>query len=70
MNTNVVNVEKKEDKWEVTTQCKTEKSVSIDSFDAVMVCNGHYEYPLHPELDGADLFPGKIIHSSEYNLPN
>lgn len=39
------------------------------TFDAVMVCNGHYAHPRVPELPGIDDFPGDIWHSHNYRTP-
>lgn len=42
------------------------------SFDAVIVCNGHYNIPLMPEIlnsEGVGEFQGEIMHSVDYNDP-
>ena len=31
-----------------------------------MVCNGHYSAPRRPALPGAELFPGRVLHSHSY----
>ena len=55
-------------KWEVKT--KSENDVlKVDKFDNVMLCNGHYELPMGPKLEGAESFPGQIIHSHNYRKP-
>jgi cation diffusion facilitator CzcD-associated flavoprotein CzcO len=41
-------------------------STSMATFDAVVVCNGHYSQPRRPELQGAESFPGRIMHSHSY----
>ena len=41
------------------------------SFDAVLVCNGHYAAPSYPHIPGLDqFFQGKVIHSIEYDTPD
>ena len=39
---------------------------STATFDAVVVCNGHYSNPRRPALPGAGQFPGRILHSHSY----
>lgn len=34
-----------------------------------MVCNGHYNEPVFPNLPGKELFQGKQYHSHEYRKP-
>lgn len=36
------------------------------TFDAVVVCNGHYSVPRRPHLPGTERFPGRIMHSHSY----
>ena len=65
-NTTVTSVKKNDDgDWEVTL--KRERKVDkVRKFDAVLVCNGHYEVPFEPILRGSYYFPGKITHSHDY----
>lgn len=53
--------------WEVTVgfQGKT----SVEHFDAVAVCNGHYTVPQVPHLTGADSYAGRLMHSHSYREP-
>jgi len=51
-----------EGKWQVTTN-KTE------TFDAVMICNGHYFKPRVPDVQGMEEFPGLLMHSHNYRTP-
>ncbi|KAH3772799.1 dimethylaniline monooxygenase [N-oxide-forming] 1-like [Dreissena polymorpha] len=53
--------------WNVT-YCTNGKQ-HCEIFDAVMVCNGHYEVPLIPNIEGQDVFQGQIIHSHDYRSP-
>lgn len=38
-------------------------------FDAVLVCNGHYNTPSIPNYPGQKLFKGQQIHSHDYRCP-
>jgi dimethylaniline monooxygenase (N-oxide forming) len=40
------------------------------TFDAVMICNGHYHTPALPVIPGSDCFRGKQIHSHDYRQPD
>ncbi len=40
-----------------------------ETFDAVMVCNGHYSRPRVPTLPGMEEFPGRMLHSHNYRHP-
>ena len=44
-------------------------SVAFDA-DVVVVCNGHYEDPLVPELEGVDRLAGGAFHASRYRRPS
>jgi len=53
--------------WAVTTRqggAETETT-----YDAVVVCNGHYSAPSVPEIRGMDAFPGECMHSHNYRRP-
>jgi thioredoxin reductase len=39
-------------------------------FDAVCVCNGHYDAPANPIIPGIEKFQGEIIHSITYDDPS
>jgi len=43
---------------------------SSDVFDAVCICNGHYDAPSTPIIPGVEHFKGKICHSVEYDDPS
>jgi len=38
-------------------------------FDAVCVCNGHYNLPVMPKIPGIEHFHGDILHSVSYDDP-
>ena len=40
-----------------------------ETFDAVMVCNGHFSEPHLPWVPGSDAFPGSQLHSHSYRRP-
>jgi len=42
---------------------------TCEEYDAVVVANGHYNLPSYAHLPGADRFPNRVLHSSEYNVP-
>ena len=56
-------------KWEVTTKCLETLKENTETFDSVMVCNGHYSVPVIPNIPGLDQFSGKVIHSHNYRVP-
>ena len=39
---------------------------ATQSFDAVVVCNGHYTEPRSPHLPGSETFPGRQMHTHNY----
>ena len=39
------------------------------TFDAVIVANGHYSQPHFPKIQGSESFPGKIMHSIDFDKP-
>ncbi len=44
----------------------------VETFDAVLVCNGHFASPIAPPLPGQRAFEqagGCVVHSSEYRSP-
>lgn len=64
-NTEVVNVEKEEGGWRVTTRRGDETRSRI--FEGVMICNGTLHEPHQPKLPGE--FSGTVMHSSDYKSP-
>ncbi|MDF1780003.1 MAG: NAD(P)-binding domain-containing protein [Alcanivoracaceae bacterium] len=65
-NTEVVNVEKEEGGWRVTTRRGDETRSQI--FAGVMICNGTLHEPHQPKLPGE--FSGTVMHSSDYKSPD
>lgn len=52
-------------KWLVAAESGEE-----ETFDAVIVCNGHYAKPRIPEIPGMDDFQGLLMHSHNYRVPD
>lgn len=42
----------------------------IEEYDGVMICNGHYNDPFVPKMEGQDKFRGSIMHSHTYRTPD
>ena len=68
--------------WQVTTEpssgatgqrgdgrAAAQPSGGTETYDAVMVCNGHYAVPRLPPMEGVDVFPGRCEHSHSYRRP-
>lgn len=53
-------------KWEVIVKDLRNERYDTFVFDYVMVCNGHYSYPMVPEIVGRGSFQGLQIHSHDY----
>ena len=56
-----------DNKWRVTYE--TQQGCVEDDYDAVVVCNGHYEAPYIPEIPGQDEWLNaerSIVHSLHY----
>ena len=56
--------------WEVTVVNFSERKYEKLTFDAVLVCNGHFSTPSVPQLEGKNIFRGKQMHSHDYKVPN
>ncbi|XP_059164840.1 uncharacterized protein LOC131947629 [Physella acuta] len=53
--------------WEVTTCSVANPGVEqTQTFNAVLLCNGHYAKPLVPDIPGVNSFPGQVTHSHDY----
>ncbi|KAK9873989.1 hypothetical protein WA026_002337 [Henosepilachna vigintioctopunctata] len=55
--------------WQVTAINKPINTKVIKEFDAVIICNGHYNEPRFPSLQGQEKFQGQIFHSHKYRNP-
>ncbi|XP_059478789.1 senecionine N-oxygenase [Neocloeon triangulifer] len=56
--------------WEVTFKNLLANKSETQIFDAIMICNGHYNTPFIPEIEGQAKFSGKILHSHDYREPS
>lgn len=67
MNRHVLEIRSLENnKWLVNSVDKpTGKKVTAE-YDSVMICNGSYNSPYMPKLEGLEQFKGQIIHSHSY----
>ena len=45
---------------------QTDSQSQTDTYDALVVCNGHYSAPRCPEVSGSEAFPGVVMHSHNY----
>jgi len=45
---------------------QTDGQSQTATYDALVVCNGHYSAPRCPEVQGSDVFPGQVMHSHNY----
>lgn len=54
------------DKWEVTVKDLTNDQYNVYTFDAILVCNGHYSLPYIPKFKGQEYFKGQQLHSHDY----
>lgn len=64
--TQVVRVRPLNDKWEVLVQDMKLNKFETSTFDAVLVCNGHYTTPNHVHFEGQSNFAGLQLHSHDY----
>ncbi len=57
--------------WDDDTTTTAERQSSSDVFDAVFICNGHYNVPSYPNIPGLEeYFRGTLLHSMEYDIPD
>lgn len=55
-----------DDKWSVNVRNLASGDCESCYFDAVLICNGHYNTPIVPGFEGQDVFQGKQLHSHDY----
>lgn len=55
--------------WMITYQDLETKVETTRTFDAVVVCNGHYTVGHIPHIPGIESFSGESIHSHQYRVP-
>ncbi|KAK9505562.1 hypothetical protein O3M35_009584 [Rhynocoris fuscipes] len=69
-NHHVKSVTPNKNEWKVEVRDLKNNEDHSYTFDAVLVCNGHYHTPIYPTIPGIDTFPGEKIHSHDYRQPN
>ena len=60
-----------DNRWQV--KYETQQGCSTDEYDAVVVCNGHYESPYVPHIPGQEAWLSEersIVHSLYYDEPS
>lgn len=57
-------------KWSVTSIDKPTGKTIVAEYDSVMICNGSYNSPYMPKLEGLEQFKGQVIHSHSYRKPD
>ncbi|KAL0113885.1 hypothetical protein PUN28_011312 [Cardiocondyla obscurior] len=55
--------------WTVTYKSLETKEEITKTFDAVVLCNGHYSVGRVPHIPGIESFHGRRIHSHQYRMP-
>ncbi|KAL1513029.1 hypothetical protein ABEB36_002513 [Hypothenemus hampei] len=68
-NTMVKDVRPIDQKWQVTSVEKPTGKEHVNIYDSVIICNGHYNEPIIPNIPGQELFTGLIDHSHNYRDP-
>lgn len=56
-------------KWSLTYENLKEKRDYTDTFDVVIVANGHFAATNIPKIPGVETFRGIMIHSHQYRVP-
>lgn len=55
--------------WSVTTQNMATETIQMKTFDACLVCNGHYDTPVYADIQGIEHFKGIQQHARDYDNP-
>lgn len=58
-----------DDSWEVTVRNLRKGGYEAYNFDAILICNGHYNSSFIPQYEGRNNFEGKQMHSHDYRYP-
>jgi hypothetical protein len=59
------------DEWPtIEIEWDTHNTRQKETFDAVCICNGHYNAPSSPHVQGIEQFQGQVIHSIAYDDPS
>ena len=65
----VTNITPVADSWRIASKAP-DQTANTATFDAVMICNGHYSVPRLPQLAGIEDFQGDTLHSHNYRDPH
>ncbi|WYZ38599.1 hypothetical protein EsH8_III_000513 [Colletotrichum jinshuiense] len=61
------------DKWDLQAACTISGRKFSETYDAVVIANGHYDIPYIPDVKGIKTFheayPTAILHSKNYRVP-
>lgn len=61
------------EKWDLTSRSTVDNSEESDTFDAVVVANGHYSVPYIPQVPNLSSYaaahPTSILHSKQFRSP-
>jgi cation diffusion facilitator CzcD-associated flavoprotein CzcO len=55
--------------WQLTALDTTTNVELAQTYDAIVVCNGHYAKPYIPAIANIDRFKGQVLHSHNYRIP-
>ncbi|KAF7561306.1 hypothetical protein G7046_g2836 [Stylonectria norvegica] len=74
VNSITLNPQDGHDKWDIEAQSTTSSEVIVkETFDAVVIANGHYSTPFIPDMKNITefnrVYPGVISHSKQYRTP-
>ena len=77
-NTRVLNLQKAEGQWSITSETQHSKGGPLirenNIFDAVVVASGHYHAPRIPDKPGLkqwkENWPERVFHSKSYRYPD
>jgi Flavin-binding monooxygenase-like/NAD(P)-binding Rossmann-like domain len=57
--------------WDKMNPATETTQPQSDIFDAIFICNGHYNVPSFPDIPGLhEYFNGTLMHSMEYDIPD
>lgn len=55
--------------WEVIVTSPLNENFVTYTFDAIIICTGHFHTSFIPDYDGREMFKGKQMHSHDYREP-
>ncbi|XP_067138879.1 dimethylaniline monooxygenase [N-oxide-forming] 2-like [Centruroides vittatus] len=53
-------------RWKLRVMNKNTKEIFEKSFDGVMICTGHHDFPHIPPFPGLENFKGHVVHTRNY----